>query len=503
MMFDRNRDAMAQDRFVPSLLSVGMSENAQFFDGKDANAEAFAPTAARADYLEIDLRRILTWLRGGVAIAAVTGSAGAILAASYGLLANPRYTVSSEILIEAPNIPVINNDLYAQPVPQGDRQALVLSNRARLMTSGNVLARVVKTLRLNDDPEFFQPASSMFGSSPPVTQADAEVAALKKLQKKIALKSDGRSFIAELSVNAWTPEKAIAISNALITAFNADLAVTEAESANRAAKALDERLAVLKANALAADDAVETYKRTHGLSTGENGQLISSQAMTQTNNQILAARTRAIEAHANYNSLARATDTAAAIPELPGTLRDLKLRVSTLEQQLRAQQTTYGRRHPSIVRLQSELVSAREQIRAELRRATDGAKAEKDRADEALDELILTMAKLQSAAFSDGHSQVALRELQRDSLAKTQIYDSFLMRVSQIAERERITTDTVRVVTPPSLPNGRSWPPSPAILFVIGGIVGAALGLGLALMWGAFLDFRRFPIAGKPGRPHV
>ncbi len=113
-------------------------------------------------------------------------------------------------------------------------------------------------------------------------------------------------------MTAQSTDKAIAISKAIIEAFNAELANTESETAGRAAKALDDRLTDLKKDALSAEEAVEAYKRTHGLTTGENGQLVSSQTMSQTNTQILAARTRMIDAQANYNALIRASDSSAA-----------------------------------------------------------------------------------------------------------------------------------------------------------------------------------------------
>ncbi|TWF47412.1 GumC family protein [Neorhizobium alkalisoli] len=503
----RDRDAMEKGARAPSLLNYIARDNSTL--RRTPGGSKTNPPHPKTDtpvsldgigeFLELDLRRILVWLRDGIKLAIVVGIVCAILAACYGLLAKPRYTVSSEVYIEPANLQVINNDLYAQPLQQGDRQALVIANRARLMTSGNVLTRVVQTLKLAQDPEFYQPPSGLFSSQPSSARAnaDAELGALKSLRKKITLNADGRTFIAELLVTAWTADKAIAISNAIVTSFNAELAGTEAQTAGRAASALDERLAALKSSALAADEAVESYKRTHGLSTGENGQLVSSQAMTQTNTQILAARTRVINAQTNYNSLSRANDTSTAtIPEFSDTLRELKLRTSALEQQLGAQETTYGDRHPSISKIRNELATAREQVRIELRRAINVAKAELDRANEALKQVTANMTALESASFSDGQSQVELRELQRDAQAKTQIYDSFLVRVGQIAERERITTDTVRVVTPPVPPSGRSWPPGPAMLFVVGGILGFMLGLGLSVIRGIVSDLRRQDIAG-------
>ncbi|MDO1582787.1 GumC family protein [Rhizobium oryzicola] len=446
------------------------------------------------DFLEVDLRRIFVWLKSGFKFTIVISLLCAFAAAAYGLLAPRYYSVSTDVMVGPVNMQVINNDLYAQPTQQGEGQRLAVSNRARLMTSGNVLMRVVQNLKLGEDPEFYKPASqgfisSLLGSSSPRTAPDVNLAALKVLQTKISLDLDDRSFIVRLSVTAQSVDKAIAIAKAIIEAFNAELANTESETASRAAKALDDRLTDLKKDALAAEEAVETYKRSHGLATGENGQLVSVQTMSQTNAQILAARNRVIEAQTNYNTLLHASDSAAAtIPVTSDSLRELKLRAGALEQQLSSLQMVYGLRHPSIARTQSELNSVREQIKNELQRATNTARTELDRANQALKSLSSNMADLEKSTFNDAQSQVELRDLQRQAQARTEIYENFLVRVRQISEREMITTDTVKVVTAPLPPSGRSWPPGTPLLFVVGAVLGLIIGIGLSLIRGLYGD---------------
>ncbi|WP_137136929.1 GumC family protein [Rhizobium sp. FKY42] len=491
------RDPSARATAAPSLLTYENGPSRTGAQHAEASGQDTPITIEKmGDFLEVDLRRLFVWLKAGLKLTLVCSFLFAFVAATYGLLATRYYSVSTDVLIEPANIQIINNDLYAQPAQQGEGLRMAISNRARLMTSGNVLARVVESLKLGEDREFYKPSSvglmaSIFGGSISNGKPDPNLAALKVLQTKISLNLDDRSFVARLSVTAQSTDKAIAISKAIIEAFNAELANTESETAGRAAKALDDRLTDLKKQALAAEEAVEAYKRTHGLTTGENGQLVSSQTMSQTNTQVLAARTRVIDAQANYNALIRASDNSAAtIPVVSDTLRDLKLRAAVLEQQLSSQQMIYGLRHPSITRTQSELNSVREQIKNELQRATNAAQADLDKANEALRNLSSNMVELKNSAFNDAQSQVELRDLQREALAKTQIYESFLVRVRQISERELITTDTVRIVTPPLPPNGRSWPPGTAALFVIGAILGLLFGLGLSVMRGMYVDMR-------------
>ncbi|MDP9835409.1 uncharacterized protein involved in exopolysaccharide biosynthesis [Neorhizobium huautlense] len=450
-----------------------------------------------ADFLELDLRRLFVWLKSGLVLIIIAMVLGGILAAAYGMLATRRYTVTVEVLIDPANLQVVNNDLYSQP-GQIDGQLLTVVNRMRIMTSGNVLSRVVETMKLADDPEFYEPPkpgllSGLTGGAP-TTEPNPQLAAVKALQKKVSVSADDRSFIAALSVSSVSSDKAIAISRAIVEAFQEELARADADGARRAASALDERLDQLKRDVLAADEKVEAYRRANNLTTGEDGQLVSSLSLTQLNTQLAAARTRVIDAQVSYNALMKVgTDAVGNQLAVPSGLALLLDRASALRQQVEALRMVYGDRHPSIVRMQAELTAMGDQVRNELTRATNAAKSELDKANSALNTLRGQMTELEGSAFNDNHSQVELRELQRDATSKAAIYESFLSRARQITEREQINTTNVRVISEALPPSGRSWPPSTTVLFVLGLIGGLIVGTGLAVIRGIIIDMRQPP----------
>jgi uncharacterized protein involved in exopolysaccharide biosynthesis len=449
-----------------------------------------------ADFLELDLRRLFVWLKDGLKLIILFMVVGGLLAAAYGMLATRRYTVTVDVLIDPANLQVVTNDLYSQP-GQIDGQLLTVVNRMRIMTSGNVLARVVDTLKLAEDPEFYKAPEPGFlsgFSGKPAETPDPQLSAIKALQKKVSVSADDRSFIAALSVSSESADKAITISKAIVEAFQEELARADADGARRAAAALDERLEQLKRDVQAADEKVEAYRRASNLTTGEDGQLVSSLSLTQLNTQLAAARTRVIDAQVSYNALMKVgTDAVGNQLAVPTGLALLLDRASALRQQVEALRMVYGDRHPSIVRMQAELTAMGDQVRSELTRATNAAKSELDKANSALTTLRTQMTELEGSAFNDNQSQVELRELQRDATSKAAIYESFLSRTRQITEREQINTTNVRVISEALPPSGRSWPPSTAILFILGLIGGAIVGTGIAVARGMIIDLRQPP----------
>lgn len=454
------------------------------------------------DFLELDFRRMFQWLGAGLKVAALLALIGALAGGTYAVLAKPRYTVSTDVLID-PALQVVANDVYTQP-GQIDGQLLNAGSKLRVMTSGNVLAHVVDEEDLTSDPEFFDPApafslSGLLGGGQ-AAAPDPKVAALKNLMERVSATADEKSFVATLKVSAQTVEKAINLSKAIVTSFQDELARAEAEGASRAATALDDRLDELKGEVLSAEKKVEDYRRMHNLSSS-NGQLVSTQTMTQLNSEIVAAQSQVVAAKANYDALvsngakASSTDSPAS-----AALATLINRAGNLEQQLDAQSMIYGARHPTIVRLRAELAAINDQIKAELDRSINAAKATLDKATASLNALTEKMDELKGSVFSDNESEVALRELERDAAAKRAVYESFLSRSRQIGQREHVDTTNVRVISTATPPAGRSWPPRTSLMIIVGGIAGFAIGLFLALARGIWQDLRLPPPPAPPRR---
>lgn len=451
------------------------------------------------DFLELDFGRAFVWIREGLKLAAVLAAAGAIAGGAYALLSPPRYTVTTDIMIDPGNLQVVEGDLFSQPGAV-DGQLLNAGSKLRVLTSRNVLARVVTDLDLTSDPEFYDPApagfslSSLFGGASEADSArDAAIAAVTALGQHVSTRADEKSFVASLLVSSEKTDKAIAISDAIVKAFRDELAAADADSAARAAEALDGRLDELKTSVLTAEERVQAFRRQHNLSSSGDGQLLSTQAMSALNAQVVEAQTRLITARTNYETLVAAGPQANPADASATGLAALRERAGALDQQLLAQSMIYGPRHPTIVGLSAERDAVRAQLGTEIQRVVAAAKTALEEAQTNLDALTARADSLTSSVFSDNELQVQLRELERDAAAKSAVYENFLSRARQIAEREQIDTTVVRVISTAVPPPGRSWPPRTVLMIGLGGVAGLLLGLVIAIGIGIRRDMRAAP----------
>lgn len=459
----------------------------------EADAAQTVTLGKIGDFLELDFRRLFTWLRAGMFIALVLATIGALAGGAYGILGKPQFTVSSDILIDPTNLQVVPNDLYSEP-GQIDAQVLNAGSKQRILVSGNVLKRVVDDLDLVADKEFYDPTafslSSLFGGSSALKE-DPKISALGALEERVKLKSDEKSYVATLSVSAETAEKAIRISNAIFVAFRDELAKAEAEGASRTAASLNDRLNQLKDDVQVAEEKVEAYKRANNLVSTDSGSLVTTQTMTQLNGQVVDAQAKVVAAQSAYDALVAAGRNATTEDtETSAALTALRTNAGSLQQQLDSQSRVYGPKHPTIIKLNAELAAVDAQLDSEVGRIVAAAKATLEQAKASLAALTAQADSLKSGVFTDNDAMVTLRQLERDASSKSAIYEAFLSRARQVTEQEQIDTSNVRVISTAVPPQARSWPPRTILLILVGAVLGFALGMLIAATRGALRDLR-------------
>jgi len=449
----------------------------------------------------IGVHDIIAWVRDGmrwIVLALVLSVAAAF---AYAVTATPRYTVYTDIVVDPSNLNVVSDDVFTTN-PQRDAQLLEVESKLRILTSRNVLQRVIDKLELAGDLEFVKPSpldrlKALFAAQD--GKASRELAAMRALSERVEARREERSFVVVLKVWSDEPAKAVTLSDAIVEAFEAELFQSAAESAGRVAQNLNARLAELRQNVTEAEKKVEDFRRANGLQSA-NGELVSNQLSTELNTQVLDAQQRFIQAETRYKQMSAAIaegQTASASVFESANMTSLRQQLNALQQQIGSMQLTYGERHPRLVAARSERATLEAAIKEEARRILERAKADFGREREALDALRGKADDEKSNVFTDNEAQVHLRDLERDARTKAAIYETHLARAQQITERQQIDTTNIRVISRAMPPNSRSWPPRTVILLIGGAVLGLAIGVAAALALGLWRFVRgRTPASG-------
>lgn len=437
---------------------------------------------------------IINWLWRYWLLILLMAALGAATGIAFGKTAKPRFTAGTDILVSPSNLQLVPNDVYATSM-QAESQLMDIESKLRVLTSGNVLQRVVDEMRLQDDLEFNGTEIGLLSSVLGSAKKDADgmdpakaknISALRELSSRIDARRPERSYLINLSVWARSPEKAVLLANATAKAFQEEVAQNEQDGAARAARALTEPLNELKQAATEAEMKVAQFRNAQGLQTGNAGGLVSAQSLTETNTQLVGALSRQAEAKSRYDELTsaknQALDPSSTLQS--STLTALRTQYATLKQRVDAMAMTYGPRYPELVSAQSQLSGLQAQISQETSRILRAAKLDLEQANSVVETLRRQTETARSAVSLDTDAQVMLNDLERDRLAKTTLYQTYLTRAQEIAQRQQIDTTNIRIVSTALPPKSRSWPPGTALLAIAGAIVGGGMGGGLALLFG-------------------
>ena len=453
------------------------------------------PTAtAPVAWPELTLASAFARLRRGLKWIVVLLAVGALAGLGYAMIAKPKFTATTDLIIDPANLEVVTNDLYKNPLDQ-NAQLLDVESKLRVLTSGTVLSRVVEDLKLQDDPEFGAPAGldlPFLGSGSDSSAAsDPILAATDALEKRVGAWREERSYVVTLAVSTEDPNKSVRIANAIVTAFQTELAKAESDGAGRAAAALMDRLSELRAGVAAAEDAAETFKRAHGLQQSD-GELVNSQSMALLNSRAVDARQALILAESHYRELTDpVTGAANADAVQTPTMVVLRTQYGLLKQQADANATMYGPLHPNRAAGERQLAGLSQQIAAEVARAVQQAKLELDQARGAVAGLDQRTDAARATVATDDQALVELRELDRAAKAEAAVYEAFLTRAREVTEQQQLDTTNIRTITPATPPAARSWPPRTVVVAGVGALGGALLGILVALGLGFLGDARR------------
>jgi polysaccharide biosynthesis transport protein len=435
----------------------------------------FAPATS------FDFQRMLSVIWRGKATILWTTALSLLMAVLFVTLVPPRYTATTQILIDPTDLRAVANDLT--PASQAnDAAVLQIESQVRVLTSDGVLRRVINAESLNRDPEFIGQSSWLGGGG----YGDDAVPALNALKRAVQVKRAERTYVVDVSVTSRDPMKAARIANAIAQAYLAEQTDVRSDAARQISQSLSARLTELKDRVRQAEDRVETFKARNNI-LGASGQLVNEQQLSELNNQLGMARARTAAAKARLDQIEHVRipkEEIGAFPEAvqSQTIAALRTQYAEIMRREAEQMTSLGARHPAVIEIQAQAERLRHMIEDEVHRVALSARSEYEsaRANEAA--LATNLEKLKGNAVTTNEAMVTLRELERDVAASRAVYESFMVRARETGEQERLDTKNIRVISRADPPQRRSFPPSNMLVAAGALLIGVCAGTGIVMM---------------------
>ena len=393
-------------------------------------------------------------------------------------LQRPHYTATALVMINpAP-------DRTLQPLQSINGadvspNAPVVDSQLEVLRSPMLMARLVDTLNLANDPEWnpqVHPSAAGAAMTP-----EARQIVIATVSKAVDVRRRGLTYAVEVNVTSARPSRAAQMANQLVQLFQQYELNTQMQSVDRANAWLGSRVQQLRADVQQKEAAVQRYRAQTGLIASQ-GSLLTEQQTTGLQSDITQARADLAEKEARYSQLMQTINSGGSADAIAGVLN------SAVITQLRAQEAEVARRqadlesryndqHPAVINVRAEHADITNHLNAEMARITSSLRSEVEVARARVNTLQGSMTVARGELVGNNEQMVTLNELEREATAARDVYQAFLQRYNEIADQGSLQSgaDIVSNATPPTQPSSMRL----SLAFVLS--IGLGLGLGLVV----------------------
>jgi uncharacterized protein involved in exopolysaccharide biosynthesis/Mrp family chromosome partitioning ATPase len=444
----------------------------------------------------------LMWRRKVAIVAAALICACA--AVMIGKSLTPRYAATAQLYVDPRELQLVDRELTPRSQDISGL-SMVVESQARLITSNNVLLRVIEDTKLDKDPEFGGETTSLMGTLMKLisfgarssVDADAGKMAglLDALNRHINVKRTDRTYVVDIEVWSTEPAKAAMLANAISAAYLAESKQSQADAARRATTDLSGRLKELQDRLRTSENALAVYKAQNNF-VGTQDTLVSDQQLSAMTQRLAAAHALTLDAQAKYDQIEasrRGATDAGAIPEAlqSPTIANLRAQYAEARRKYAELSSELGPRHPSLMNMEKQVEDLRKNITEELSRFSQSAKNDLTRARDYEASLTKALDSQKHQSVDLSQASVRLRELERDVDANRNVYQSFLKRSRETEEQETLNTSAARIIGEATAPQRRIFPPAMSLIAMIGFAIGALA----AAAWVVAVDRLWIPVA--------
>ncbi|MBX3503159.1 MAG: polysaccharide biosynthesis tyrosine autokinase [Alphaproteobacteria bacterium] len=465
------------------------------------------------------LRRL--WRQRRIVLACAFVFAAATTAVALSLPS--RYVAEARVLVgiqgpRAFNIEAAVNDVS----PDAER----VQNEGFILQSRILAKQVIERLRLRENPEFNppprQPAAwtrvldparylpddwmewlderrpkpAPTAPDPAAAAAAAENRIIDILLSRVDVSTLGRSHVLSVRAESENPATAASLANVLAEVYLETQRQEKIASMGRVEQFLMNRITELREQVRRSDEAVEDYRREHGLYKSASSGSVTAQQLSELNTQLLAAQTAKVEAEARLREARELTRGGQDHDSVPDVLRSpliasLKQAQAAAERKAAELSASYGERHPMMRSARADAANIAARVRAEIAKTIDGLAREARQTAARYESLNQNFERLKKTMGTVNNASIQLEALERDAAVNRSLLEAMLQRAKQAIGIEDFQQANAKLVSPASPPVAPSYPPKMLIVFV-GTLAGLMAGAAIALLReGSDRTFRR------------
>lgn len=438
-------------------------------------------TAATSRLVDID-QAIRVVLRHRWMVLGVIGAA-LLVALLYTLVATREFRAVTTLQINAQPAQILGS--RNQPVQRFRNDDQYLQTQFGILRSRSLAARVVKNLKLADDPAF---------AGNQVDAHQRELTATYRLMANLEVAPQRGSDLVTLAYTDPDPARAAQISNAFASGFIETTTENRYNTTNYARTFLQDRLAAAREKLESSERALVLYAQNQGIvqldSAGSgksgrdgpssaNGDSLSSQTLISLNNALSDATAERIAAEQTYRQAAVAGN-ASEIASDPA-IQSLRGERARLEAEYREKLGTFKPDYPEMQALKARIAQIEAAIDRESGSIRTTLRGKYQAAAGRENELRAKVSSLRADVLDLRNRGIGYNFLQREVDTNRELYDALLQRFKEIGVVGELGENQATVIDTALAPKA-PFRPQPLRNLAIGLAIGLLAGLGLAFL---------------------
>lgn len=355
----------------------------------------------------------------------------------------------------------------------------------KLLESRGMAERVVKNLRLDEDPRFNRGTRGSARQAPSAELDRADLARIaNKVKSGLSVRPLRGTQMVELIYVASTPELAAQLANGFAETYIEWGIETRSGLVGKASTYLGQEIEALKEDISSRETRLRELSRDESALNVNPEESVISQRLQTLNDQYMAALRQRIEKEARYQELLDEPRQTVAEAEASTTVSELMREQLRLEREYQTKLQIYKPDWPEMVELKSEIDEGREHleevIAREAQRAREAAFTELQTAKRQEAALAAEIDKLKREMLAQSSEAAQFSNLQVEVETRRELLDELLRRQSETEVAGRIHNSresNVRVVDRALVP-GNPFQPSLEKDLSMGLLAGLLLGFG-------------------------
>ena len=426
----------------------------------------------------------------------------------------PIFQASTRIVIEKENPNLMSiQEVMAVDATGSD----YYQTQYKIIESRAVARDVIRKLDLQSSPEFFPPPKddivsttkawfkesiawwtewtvSLLKTGPESGDENTEKtdsALVSSFINRVSIEPIRNSRLVDVRVDATDAGLAAKMANELVRAYIDQNLETKLNAAKDAVLWLSERIDDERSKVEIAENALLRYKEQHGIITdfSSDAEQITAQKLAQLNQQVVEAEAKRVEAETRYRqalSVEKSPDMLDSIPEVLANdlVREIKKMEVNLYTRMSELSKKYGRQHPKMLAIDSELKDLKKRKATEVKRVINSLRNNYKIALAREETLKKALAAQKQDSLQMNQKAVQYGVLRRQAESARNMYELLVKRFKETSLTEEMKTGNIRVVDRAEVPEN-PVKPKKKLNVLLAMVVGLTLGIGLAF----FLEY--------------